>query len=142
MLGALLYLVVALVLGVDIRAGVGGVAVLLVLTFLICVAFGAIGAFMGVRTGSGEAVQGVFPLLFVVFFLSSINLPRPLIEIDWFRTIATWNPISYLVEGLRSLVITGWDATALLRGFGMAAAIIVVALAAATMAMRTRMERT
>ena len=142
MLGALLYLVVALVLGVDIGAGVGGVAVLLVLTFLICVAFGAIGAFMGVRTGSGEAVQGVFPLLFVLFFLSSINLPRPLIEIDWFRTIATWNPISYLVEGLRSLVITGWDATALLRGFGMAAAIIVVALAAATAAMRTRMERT
>jgi ABC-2 type transport system permease protein len=87
-------------------------------------------------------VQGAFPLLFVLFFLSSINLPRPLIEIDWFRTIATWNPISYLVEGLRSLVITGWDATALLRGFGVAAAIIAVALLATSSAMRTRMART
>ena len=38
-----------------------------------------------------------------------MSLPRNLIEIDWFRTVATWNPISYLVEGLRSLVITGWD---------------------------------
>ena len=142
MLGAILYLAVGLIAGVDIRAGVGGVAVLLALTFVICVAFGAIGAFMGVRTGSGEAVQGAFPLLFVLFFLSSINLPRPLIEIDWFRTIATWNPISYLVEGLRSLVITGWDATALLRGFGMAVAIIVVALGATSMAMGTRMART
>ena len=65
-------------------------------------------------TGSAEAVQGMFPLLFVFFFLSSMNLPRNLIEADWFRTVASWNPISYLVEGLRSLVITGWDGTALL----------------------------
>ena len=43
----------------------------------------------------------MFPLLFVLFFLSSMNLPRNLIEVDWFRTVATWNPISYLVEGLR-----------------------------------------
>jgi ABC-2 type transport system permease protein len=142
MLGAVLYLVVGLIAGVDVQAGVGGVAVLLALTFVICVAFSAIGAYLGVRTGSGEAVQGAFPLLFVLFFLSSINLPRPLIEIDWFRTIATWNPISYLVEGLRSLVVTGWDATALLRGFGVAAAIIAVALLAAASAMRTRMGRT
>jgi ABC-2 type transport system permease protein len=142
MLGALLYLAVGLAVGVEFASGVGGVAVLMLLTFAICLAFGAIGAFMGVRTGSGEAVQGAFPLLFVLFFLSSINLPRELIEIDWFRTIATWNPISYLVEGLRSLVITGWDTTALLRGFGVAAAITVVALAATSMAMRTRMART
>ncbi len=142
MLGAVLYLLVGLIAGVDVQAGAGGVAMLLLLTFVICVAFAAIGAYMGVRTGSGEAVQGAFPLLFVLFFLSSINLPRPLIEIDWFRTIATWNPISYLVEGLRSLVVTGWDATALLRGFGVAGAIIAVALLATASAMRTRMART
>ena len=40
---------------------------------------------MALRTGSGEAVQGLFPLLFVLLFLSSMALPRNLIEIDWFR---------------------------------------------------------
>ena len=54
-------------------------------------------------------MQGFFPLFFVLLFLSSMSLPRPLIEQDWFRTIATYNPVSYLIEGVRSLIITGWD---------------------------------
>ena len=84
--------------------------VLLVLALLIALAFASLGAFIGLRTGSGEAVQGVFPLFFVFLFLSSSSLPRELIEQDWFRTIATYNPVSYLFEGLRSLIIFGWQA--------------------------------
>jgi hypothetical protein len=52
-------------------------------------------------------------VFFVFLFLSSQALPRPLIEQDWFRTIATWNPVSYMLEGIRSVVITGWDRVAL-----------------------------
>ena len=141
MLGALIYLTVGLVVGVDFAAGAGGVLVLLVLTLAICIAFSAIGLFMGVRTGSSVAVQGVFPLLFVLFFLSSNSLPRPLIEIDWFRTVATWNPMSYMVDGLRALIITGWDGTALWRGFATAAGVAAVGIFAASGALRTRMER-
>ena len=47
-------------------------------------------------------------------------------EVDWFRDVATVNPVSYLIEGVRSLIITGWDAQALALGFGIAAAIAVV----------------
>ena len=97
---------------------------------------------MALRTGSSEAVQGLFPLMFVVFFLSSINLPRNLIQTDWFRTVATYNPVSYMVEGLRSLVITGWDAQALALGFGIAAAIAALGFAGAARALRTRLTRT
>ena len=68
-------------------------------------------------------VQGFFPLFFVLLFLSSAFFPRNLIEQDWFRTIATYNPVSYMVEGIRSLVITGWDAGALGASFGMAGSI-------------------
>jgi ABC-2 type transport system permease protein len=142
LIGALAYLAVGLIAGVSIASGVGGVLVLLTLAILVALAFAGIGAFFAARTGSAEAVQGLFPLLFVSFFLSSISLPRNLIEIDWFRTIATWNPLSYLVEGLRSLVITGWDGTALARGFGVAIAITVVSLAAASSALKSRMART
>ena len=56
----------------------------------------------------------MFPLLFVFFFLSSMNLPRDLIEQTGSARSPTWNPISYLVEGMRCLIITGWDGTALL----------------------------
>jgi ABC-2 type transport system permease protein len=142
MLGGAIYLAVGLAAGVEVQSGAGGVLVLLALTLVICVGFAAIGLFMALRTGSGEAVQGAFPLLFVVFFLSSMSMPRELIEVDWFRTVATWNPMSYMVEGLRSLVIDGWDATALWRGFATAGAIVVVGFAAAGSSLRTRMERT
>ena len=53
--------------------------VLLVLAMLIALAFASLGAFIGLRAGSGEAVQGVFPLFFVFLFLSSSSLPRNLI---------------------------------------------------------------
>jgi ABC-2 type transport system permease protein len=118
------------------------VLVLLVLALLIALAFSALGAVIGLRTGSGEAVQGIFPLLFVLVFMSSNALPRDLIEQDWFRTIATINPVSYLFEGLRSLVIFGWDGEALALGFGCAAAIALLGVAAASSALRSRLVRT
>jgi ABC-2 type transport system permease protein len=93
---------------------------------------------LAIRTGSVEAVESAFPLFFVSIFMSSINLPRNLIEQDWFRFIATINPISYLVEGIRSLVITGWDAQALLLGFGFAVAIMILSIGGAAASMRTR----
>jgi ABC-2 type transport system permease protein len=139
---SLLYLTVGLAAGARFEAGPAGVVVLLLLAVLTVIGFGAIGAFLALRTGSGEAVQGLFPLLFVLLFLSSMNLPRHLIEIDWFRTVATINPVSYLIEGLRSLIVTGWDGQALGLAFGIGAALAAVALAAASLALQGRLART
>jgi ABC-2 type transport system permease protein len=142
LIGSLAYLAVGLIAGVHIAAGVGGALVLLALAMLIATGFAGIGAVLATRTGSSQAVQGMFPLIFVAFFLSSMSLPRNVISVDWFRTIASWNPVSYMVEGLRSVIITGWDGTALWRGFLAAGAIAVVALWAASRGLATRMERT
>ena len=138
---ATLYLTVGLLAGVRPESGVAGLFVVVFLAVLVAIAFGAIGAFLALRTGSGEAVQAMFPLLFVFLFLSSMNLPRNLIEIDWFRIVATINPVSYLIEGIRSLIITGWDAQALALGFGLALAIGAVALAAASVSLQGRLAR-
>jgi len=141
-LQSVFYLSVGLAIGVDIRSGPGGAIVLLLLATLIAAAFGALGAWLALRAGSGEAVQGMFPLLFVAFFLSSMNTPRNLIGIGWFRAIATANPISYLIEGVRSLIILGWDWQALLLAFGVAAAMLVLAVALAGEALQERLSRT
>jgi ABC-2 type transport system permease protein len=138
---ATLYLTVGLVAGVRPKSGILGVFLIILLGVLIALAFGAVGAFLALRTGSGEAIQALFPLFFVFLFLSSMNLPRNLIEIEWFRTVATVNPVSYLIEGIRSLIITGWDVQALLLGFGIATGLAVVALAAASVALRGRLAR-
>jgi ABC-2 type transport system permease protein len=138
---ALVYLVVGLAVGVRLESGPLGALVLFAFAALISIGFGALGAFAALRTGSGEAVQGLFPVFFVFLFLSSMNMPRDLIEIDWFRAAATANPVSYLIECVRSLIITGWDGEALALGFGIAGAITVVALALAGTSLRTRLAR-
>ena len=139
---AIFYLGIGLAAGVRLESGVPGAFVLLALATLIAIAFGALGAFFALRTGSSESVQGLFPLLFVLLFLSSMALPRNLIEQDWFRTVATYNPVSYLIEGIRSLLVTGWDGEALALGFGVALAILVAGLAGASAALKTRLVRT
>jgi ABC-2 type transport system permease protein len=69
-------------------------------------------------------------------------MPRNLIEHQWFQTIATINPVSYLIEGVRSLMITGWDAEALALAFGIAIALIAFSITISSLALRNRMERT
>jgi len=97
---------------------------------------------MALRTGSGESVQGLFPVLFVFLLISSMNFPRNLIEADWFRWLATANPVSYLIEGVRSLIIEGWNGEAIGLAFAISAALLAVALAASAFALRERMTRT
>ena len=138
---AAVYLTVGLAVGVRLESGPLGVVVLFALAVLVTLAFAALGAFAALRTGSGEAVQGLFPVFFVFLFISSMNMPRDLIEIDWFRTAATLNPVSYLIEAVRSLIISGWDAQALALGFGIAVALAIAALVLAALALRTRLTR-
>jgi ABC-2 type transport system permease protein len=141
-LQAVVYLAVGLAAGAGFEAGLAGLPVLLALSLAIVFACGAIGTFAALRLGNGEAVQGLFPLFFVFLFLSSMALPRDMIEQDWFRTIATWNPFSYLIEGVRSLFITGFDGEALGLAFGISFAMAAVFLVASAGSLRMRITRT
>jgi ABC-2 type transport system permease protein len=144
-LGVLLsgiYIALGLIAGAHLKAGLGGVLVILLLGGITTMAFGAVGCAAALRTGSGEAVQGLFPLFFVFIFVSSSNLPRALLKTGWFHTVATWNPISYLVEAFRSLYIFGWDGTALWRGFVVAIGLSILALLGVAVTLRGRLERT
>jgi ABC-2 type transport system permease protein len=139
---AVFYLAVGLAFGVRLESGVGGAALLLVLEAVIALGFAALGSWAALRTGSTEAVQGLFPVFFVFLFLSSMNMPRNLIEADWFRWVATINPVSYLIESVRSLVIEGWNWEAIGLGFAAAGALSVVGFVLATHALWRRLERT
>lgn len=139
---AVAYLTVGLAAGAELAAGPAGVLVIIALSVSITVAFGTIGLFAALRFGSGEAVQGLFPVFFVFLFLSSMALPLDLLETDWFHTIASLNPVSYLLQAFRSLLIEGWNLGELALGFGIAAAILVLGMLAASSALKTRLVRT
>ena len=142
MLQVLFYIAVGVTAGVEIQSGFAGVLVLLLYGAIVSLSFGALGSFLAYRTGSGETIQALFPVLFVFLFISSMNTPRNLIGVDWFRVAATLNPVSYMIECVRSLIITGWDPQALLLGFGFVILIGVVSLTLAARALRSRMTRT
>ena len=136
-----IFLAVGLSVGVQVESGGAGLPVLVLFSVLVAVGFGGVGAVLALRTGSGEVVQGAFPLIFVSLFLSSLLFPRNLIETGWFRTVATVNPISYVVEGIRSLIITGWDPQALLLGFVAVGLLVAAGLLGASVSLKTRMAR-
>jgi ABC-2 type transport system permease protein len=138
---AAVYLAVGIAVGVRLESGVPGVLLLFAFALLVALGFGALGTFAALRTGSGEAVQSLFPAFFVFLFISSMNIPRNLIEAAWFRDLASANPVSYLLECVRSLIITGWDVQALALGFGIATVIAVIAVALSSWALRVRMAR-
>jgi ABC-2 type transport system permease protein len=80
---------------------------------------------MALRTGSVEAVQGAFPLVFISLFASSAFFPRELMR-GWFHDVATANPFSWMIDGLRHLILVGWSG-------GDALAAVAVPIAIATM---------
>lgn len=141
LLQGVVYLSVGLIAGAELAAGAGGALVIILLGVTIAVAFGTIGL-VALRTGTGEAVQGLFPVFFVFLFLSSMALPLELIQTDWYRAIATANPVSYLLQAFRSLLIEGWNLGDLALGFGIAAAVFAIGMYAASAALKTRLVRT
>ncbi len=139
---AVSYLGIALAAGVHIDAGAPGALLILILALVVAAGFGALGLWLALLTGSGEGVQSAFPLLFFLLIISSMNLPRNLIEVSWFRDLATINPVSYMIEAIRSLVIEGWNGQALGLGFLFAFALLGGSMALATRQLKFRMTRT
>jgi len=139
---AAFYLAVGLAFGVRLETGVLGALLLIVLEAVIALAFASFGSWAALRTGSTEAVQGLFPVFFVFLFLSSMNIPRNLIVTTWFRWVTTLNPVSYLIESVRALVIYDWNWEPVLIGFAVAGAMSVVGFTLATHALIQRMART
>jgi ABC-2 type transport system permease protein len=137
-----IYLLAGLAVGASVEAGVAGAAALFGVVLLMTLAFGAIGLFAALRMGSAQQVQSLFAIALGLLFMSSMIMPRNLIEEDWFKTIATYNPMSYVVEAPRSLLVSGWDGEALALGCGFAAAAGIAALTVAVATLRRRMIRT
>jgi ABC-2 type transport system permease protein len=133
------YLTVGLIAGAELAAGVPGALVIVALSVTITVAFGTLGLFAALRTGSGEAVQSLFPVFFVFLFISSMALPLDLIQTQWFHDVASANPVSYLLQAFRSLLIEGWNVGDLALGFGIAVTIFLAGMFAAATALESRL---
>jgi ABC-2 type transport system permease protein len=135
---AWIYLGITSLFGLRVEGGVLGMLMIAVVAALLASGIGAVSVAFALRTGSSEAVQGSFPMLFAALFLSSAFFPRSLMD-GWFRTVATANPLSHLIEGLRWQVTHGVGATEFLTALAVAGALFALGVGAAGLALRTRL---
>ena len=129
-------LIIGLVLGVRIESGVLGAIVLVVLASFFGVAYGASAILIALKTGNTQAVNLASLVFFPLLFLSPNAVPRENMQ-GWLEAAARFNPITYVLEGTRSLVIDGWVAEKLLACVLVTLATAVVLLGLSVRAMRT-----
>lgn len=127
----IVFILLLLPFGLSVKSGPIGVLVMVVGGILVALAIGGLMSAMAIKTGSSEAVQGSFPLLFILLFFSSTFFPRETMQ-GFHRAIANVNPVSFLSEGFRTLTIESLDAVAvaevLLIPFVMAVASLALSL--------------
>ena len=130
-------LLVALGIGADIATGVVGALVAIFMAFGFGLAYAGIGLNVAIRTGSAEATQSSMIFFFPLVFLAPSFVPVEQMA-DWLQTVARFNPMTYVIEAIRGLMLTGWDAAELGKGMLAIGAIGTVTLSGAFQALRAR----
>ena len=133
------FLAIGLIFGAHIEGGVPGALLAILLVTASALAVGGIGAAIALRTGSASVVQGLFPLVLVVLFLSSAFFPVELM-IQPAKAIAEYNPFSFIAEGVRNPIIADIDATDVLEALLAIAAIVALGLVLSVRALRHRLR--
>ena len=134
---ATVVLLLGFAVGVSFGTGVAGLAVFVMLAMAWSLAFTGFPYTVALRTGNPAAVNSAFLIFFPFAFLTPSMLPRELMS-GWLKTVAAWNPVTYLLEGMRSVLSDGWDLGALVKA---AAAILGLAVVTFTMAFRSLARR-
>ncbi len=139
-LSAVWFIGIGLIFGAHINDGVGGALLAILLITLSAVALGGIGAAIALRTGSASVVQGLFPIVFVILFLSSAFFPDTLI-LEPARSVARYNPISFIAEGVRDPIAFSLDLTSLGKAFLSIAGIAAFSVWLSNSALKARLRR-
>jgi ABC-2 type transport system permease protein len=143
MLGGLIavwFLLIGLVFGVDIQEGVLGALWVVVLVAASSLAFGGIGAAIALKSGKASVVQGLFPLVFVILFLSTAFFPANLM-LEPAATIAEYNPLSFVVEGIREPIVGQFELGDQLKAIAAVLGIGAVGIGLSALALRGRVKR-
>jgi ABC-2 type transport system permease protein len=125
--------------GVHFRTGAPGVVAFVALSALWGLAFTGFPYAVALRTGSPAAVNACFVVFLPLSFLTDAFVPKTALT-SWFSDVATYNPVTYLLGGMRSLITGGWQAAALLEAVAAVAGIGAVSLSLSLVALRARLR--
>jgi ABC-2 type transport system permease protein len=127
---SMIILALAYALGASVVTGIGGIVLMLITVAFFGLAWSGISLAIGLKTRSSETVFAIggfltFPLLFMSTALTPVNFMP-----GWIQTVSAFNPISYTVNAVRVLMLTGYDWVTVLEAFGVIGLIAVVTLGA------------
>lgn len=128
---AVVIVVMALALGVSFKGGIAGALAVIALSGLFGIAWSCLGLIIALKTKSVQATQASFVLFFPFVFVTTAFMPKELLS-GWFQVAVTINPVNYVLEGMRVIVVEGWVWDTVLVGVGVLAAMTVVLSALAT----------
>ena len=128
------------IVGVRFETGVPGIVLFVLMGGLWGLAFTGFPYAIALKTGNPAAVNTSFVLFFPFMFLTTSFLPYEALS-GWLQTIARWNPVTYLLAGMRSLLYGGWDAYDIALGFLAIAIVGSVSMTLAFAALRGRLKR-
>ncbi len=134
------FLVLGFVFGASIKGGVVGVACVLAIGVVAGTGFGAIGVLIALRARNASTVQGIFPLVFVVLFISSAFFPLELLSAPA-DVIARYNPLSFIADGMRQPIAFSNEAWPVVQGLLAAAGIAAASIGLSLLALRGRLRR-
>ena len=141
--------IVGLAIGVRFHAGILGIVIFVVLSGIWGLVFTGLPYAIALKTGNPGAVNASFILFFPITFLSTTFAAKQYLQ-GWLGAVATYNPMTYILKGLRSLIVGGsgapgpdpsWspgsigEAVLAIAGFG------AVSLTLALLALRGRVRR-
>jgi ABC-2 type transport system permease protein len=130
----------ALGLGVRLQSGPAGGLAFLLMGCAWSLAFAGFGYAIALKTGNPAAVNSSFLLFFPFLFMTSSYVPRAQLS-GWLGSIATWNPVTYVLEGLRSLVTQGWQWDSLVKAVLATIAVSLVSMSLCLASLRGRTRR-
>ena len=138
-LTAVWFIVIGLAFGATIEQGVPGVVMMILFVSLSAIAFGGIGAAVALRSGSASVVQGLFPIVFVILFLSNAFFPANLL-LEPAKTIAEYNPLTFIVDGVREPVVGSLTPASFAEALGSIALVGAISLGLSALALRRRVR--
>ena len=136
---AVFVLFVAMLTGINFATGVAGGLVMVLLASLWGLAYSAMGFGIALKTGNSQATQSAFVLFFPFVFLTTSFAPYEALS-GWLKTAATYNPMTYLLRGMRALSMSGWDAGEIALGLAAIGGVGVVTVSLAFRALQGRLK--
>jgi ABC-2 type transport system permease protein len=137
---SVLVLGMGLAVGVRFDTGIPGMLLFLAIAGLWGLAFTGFTYAIALKTGNPAAVNTSFVLFFPLMFLTTSFLPMEALE-GWLQAFAKWNPMTYLLQAMRSLLYGGWDWYDLFLGFLAIAGVGLVSMSLAFWALHSRLRR-